>query len=76
MFFWFDHAPERAKAWIEVVKEIPDQLWNIIFTLVISIGVTKAIRDAKAPHGGGQLVVLDDVQPPDPPKDPPAGPSG
>jgi hypothetical protein len=62
MFVWFALDPERAKAWIAVVKDVPEQMWNIIFTLVISVGVSKAIRDAKAPASQSKILVSSDVK--------------
>lgn len=60
MFWWFSTEPEKAKAWMGVVKDMPDQMWNIIYMLLLSIGVTKAIRDAKTP-GGSTIVVKQDI---------------
>lgn len=57
MFYWFSQDPEAAKDWILVVKEIPSQMWDTFMVILVSLGLTKVIRDAKAPHDGPQVVL-------------------
>jgi hypothetical protein len=57
MFYWFTVEPKLAKDWILIVKEIPTQMWDAIMIILVSVGLSKVIRDAKNPHSGPQMVV-------------------
>ncbi len=57
MFYWFTLNPELAKTWIGIVKDIPSQMWDAITIILVSVGLSKVIRDVKTPTNAPQMVV-------------------
>lgn len=47
LFIWPAFAPEHFTAWIIAIKEIPENMWILIFTIVGSWATTKFIRDVR-----------------------------
>lgn len=57
MFYWFASEPALAKLWIAIVKDIPDRMWDAIMVILLSVGMSKVIRDFKTPSPGSQMVI-------------------